>query len=90
MRQKATTFYVGTYALDVKGVHLIFQNLQLDARKICSVADPGSGAFLPQVSGIRIRDPGSGMVCFPDLGSRILTTSQIQDFTFKNDDNRKN
>jgi hypothetical protein len=43
---------------------------------------------------IRIRDPvpfypkdpgsGSGMIFFPDLGSRILTTSQIQDFTFKN------
>jgi hypothetical protein len=31
-------------------------------------------------------DPGSGMIFFriPDLGSRILTTSQIQDFTFKN------
>jgi hypothetical protein len=32
--------------------------------------DPGSGAFLPQGSGIRIRDD-----FFPDLGSRILTTS---------------
>jgi hypothetical protein len=42
-----------------------------------SVADPGSGAFLPQGSGIRDD-------FFPDPGSRILTTSQIQDFTFKN------
>jgi hypothetical protein len=45
---------------------------------------------------IRIRDPvpfypkdpgsGSGMIFFriPDLGFRILTTSQIQDFTIKN------
>jgi hypothetical protein len=39
--------------------------------------DPGSGAFLPQGSGIRIRDDFFS-------GSRILTTSQIQDFTFKN------
>jgi hypothetical protein len=46
---------------------------------LISVADPdpGSGAFLPQGSGIRDD-------LFPDLGSRILTTSQIQDFTFKN------
>jgi hypothetical protein len=32
-------------------------------------------------------DPESGMIFFPDPGSRILTTSQIQylqDFTFKN------
>jgi hypothetical protein len=29
-------------------------------------------------------DPGSGMIFFPDPGSRILTTSQSQDFTFKN------
>jgi hypothetical protein len=39
----------------------------------CSVADkdPVSGAFLPPIF-------------FPDLGSRILNTFQIQDFTFKN------
>jgi hypothetical protein len=45
----------------------------------CSVADPdpGSGAFLPQGSGSGIREDFFS-------GSRILTTSQIQFFTFKN------
>jgi hypothetical protein len=36
---------------------------------IISVADPGSGAFLPPRSGIRIRDE-----FFPDLESRIFLT----------------
>jgi hypothetical protein len=45
----------------------------------CSVADPDPVTFYPKDPG-----SGSGMIFFPDPGSRILTTSQIQDFTFKN------
>jgi hypothetical protein len=60
----------------------------------------GSGAKHPKpVLRIRIRDPvafypkdpGSGMIFFriPDLGSRILTMSQIQDITFKNSEKQE-
>jgi hypothetical protein len=48
---------------------------QVMGKRSVADPDPGSGAFLLQGSGIR-----------DDFfsGSRILTTSQIQDFTFKN------
>jgi hypothetical protein len=44
----------------------------------------GSGSGIRCIFSPRIRDD-----FFPDPGSRILTTSQIQDFTFKNGDKQE-